>query len=164
MNPSKFFVIIDLTFNLDLSLAKYIFRAESKLAPSQWETSLQSNAVSHWLGETAQHINTFKCQPRIYGPSLVITMSTDELAPDGLVQEQIHSLQWRHNERYSVTNHRCLDCLLNRLFRRGSKKIWKLRVSGLCEGNPPVTGGFLSQSASDAESVSIWWRHHVPAI
>ena len=32
-------------------------RAESRLAPSQWETSLQSNAVSHWLGahlESAQ--------------------------------------------------------------------------------------------------------------
>ena len=26
------------------------FRAESRLAPSQWETSLQSNAISHWLG------------------------------------------------------------------------------------------------------------------
>ena len=26
------------------------FRADSKLAPSQCETSLQSNAVSHWLG------------------------------------------------------------------------------------------------------------------
>ena len=25
-------------------------RADSKLASSQWETSLQSNAVSHWLG------------------------------------------------------------------------------------------------------------------
>ena len=25
-------------------------RADSRLAPSQWETSLQSNAVSHWLG------------------------------------------------------------------------------------------------------------------
>ena len=24
-------------------------RADSRLAPSQWETSLQSNAVSHWL-------------------------------------------------------------------------------------------------------------------
>ena len=24
--------------------------ADSRLAPSQWETSLQSNAVSHWLG------------------------------------------------------------------------------------------------------------------
>ena len=25
-------------------------RADSRLAPSQWETSLQGNAVSHWLG------------------------------------------------------------------------------------------------------------------
>ena len=25
-------------------------RADSRLAPSQWETSLQSNVVSHWLG------------------------------------------------------------------------------------------------------------------
>ena len=25
-------------------------RADSRLAPSQWETSIQSNAVSHWLG------------------------------------------------------------------------------------------------------------------
>ena len=25
-------------------------RADSRLAPSQWETLLQSNAVSHWLG------------------------------------------------------------------------------------------------------------------
>ena len=27
-------------------------------------------------------------------------------------------LQWRHNERDGVSNHRRLDCLLNRLFRR----------------------------------------------
>ena len=27
-----------------------IFRVDSRLAPSQWETLLQSNAVSHWLG------------------------------------------------------------------------------------------------------------------
>ena len=26
------------------------FRSDSRLAPSQWETALQSNAVSHWLG------------------------------------------------------------------------------------------------------------------
>ena len=25
-------------------------RADSRIAPSQWETSLQSNAISHWLG------------------------------------------------------------------------------------------------------------------
>ena len=28
-------------------------------------------------------------------------------------------------------------------------------------GNSPVTGAFPSQRASNAENVSIWWRHHV---
>ena len=32
------------------------------------------------------------------------------------------SLQWRHNWRDSVSNHQPHDCLLNRLFRRRSKK------------------------------------------
>ena len=44
--------------------------------------------------------------------------------------------------------------------RRRSKKTSKLCVTGLCEGNLPVTGEFPSQRASDAENVSIWWRHH----
>ena len=30
--------------------AQLSHRADSRLAPRQWETSLQSNAVSHWLG------------------------------------------------------------------------------------------------------------------
>ena len=51
-------------------------------------------------------------------------------------------------------------CLLNRLFRRRSKKISKLRVTGLCAGNSPATGEFPAQMASYAENVSIWWRHH----
>ena len=45
------------------------------------------------------------------------------------------ALQWHHNERDSVSNHRRLDGLLNRLFRRRLKETSKLRVSGLCEGN-----------------------------
>ena len=35
-----------------------------------------------------------------------------------------------------------------------------LRVTGLCAGNSPVTGEFPSQMASNAENVSISWRHH----
>ena len=31
-----------------------ISRADSKFAPKQWETSLQSNVVSHWLGANLQ--------------------------------------------------------------------------------------------------------------
>ena len=30
----------------------------------------------------------------------------------------------------------------------------------LCAGNSPVTGEFPAQRASNAENVSIWWRHH----
>ena len=42
------------------------------------------------------------------------------------------------------------------------KKKSKLRVTGLCVGNLPVTGDFPAQRDSKAENVSIWWRHHVP--
>ena len=52
------------------------------------------------------------------------------------------SLQSHHNEHDGVSNHQTHDCLLNRLIRRRSKKTSKLRVTGLCEGNPLVTGGF----------------------
>ena len=69
------------------------------------------------------------------------------------------TLQWRHNERDGVSNHQRLVCLLNCLFRRRAKKILKLRVAGLFEGNPAVTGGFPSQRTSNAENVFIWWRH-----
>ena len=71
------------------------------------------------------------------------------------------SLLWRQNGCDDVLNHQPYDCLLNRSFRRSSKKTSKLRVTGLCVGNSPVTGEFPSQMASNAENVSIWWRHHV---
>ena len=69
-------------------------------------------------------------------------------------------LQWRHNECDGVSNYQGLDCLFSCLFSRRSKKTSELHVSGLCEGNPSVTGGFPSQRASNAVNVSIWWRHH----
>ena len=70
------------------------------------------------------------------------------------------TLQWHHNELNGVSNHQRLYCLLNRLFRRRSKKISQLRDTGLCEGNSPVTSEFLAQRASNAEKVSISWHHH----
>ena len=69
-------------------------------------------------------------------------------------------LQWRHNGRDDVSNHQPDDCLLKRLFRRRSKKISQLCVTGLCAGNSPVTGEFPAQMAGNVENVSIWWRHH----
>ena len=59
-------------------------------------------------------------------------------------RRQNHSLplQWRHNWRDGVSNHQPHDCLLNHLFMRRSKKTSKLRVTGLCAGNSPVTDEF----------------------
>ena len=42
------------------------------------------------------------------------------------------SLRWRHNGQDGVSNQQPHDCLLNRLFRRISKKISNLCVTGLC--------------------------------
>ena len=70
------------------------------------------------------------------------------------------TLQWCHNEHHGISNHQPHDCLLNLLFRRRSKKTSKLHVTGLCEGNSPMTGEFRAQRASNTENVSIWWHHH----
>ena len=76
-----------------------------------------------------------------------------DVKPNECFNKQLicQSLQWRHNGRGGVSNHQPNDCSL----RRRSKNTAKLRVTGLCAGNSPVT------KASNAENVSIWWRHHV---
>ena len=45
-------------------------------------------------------------------------------------------------------------------FRRRSKKTSELRVAGLYAVNSPVTGEIPTQRTSNAETISIWWRHH----
>ena len=67
-------------------------------------------------------------------------------------QQTWYSLQLHHNKHDGISNHRPPhDCLLKRLFRRRSKKTLKLHITGLCEGNSPVTGEFPTQRASNAE-------------
>ena len=73
---------------------------------------------------------------------------------------RLSPIRWRHNGHDGVSNHQPYDCLFNRLFRRRLKKTSKLRVTGLCVGNSLVPGEFPAQMASNAENVSIWWRHH----
>ena len=72
---------------------------------------------------------------------------------------QNNALRWRHNGHDGVSNHQPHHCLLNRLLSCRSKKTSKLRVTGLCAGNSPVTGEFPAQMTSNAKNVSIWWRN-----
>ena len=61
-------------------------------------------------------------------------VSVTSETPCIISQETWTTLGWRHNGLDSVSNHQPHHCLLNRWFRRRSKKTSKLRVTGLCEG------------------------------
>ena len=74
-----------------------------------------------------------------------------------------YTLHWRHRDHDGLSNHQPHDCLINGLFGRRSKKTSKLRVTGLCAGKSPGTGEIPAQMASNAENVSILWRHRVVA-
>ena len=69
----------------------------------------------------------------------------------------ICTLQWRHNG-HQITS---LTIVYSTIYSGADqRKTSELHVTGLCVGNSPGTGEFLAQMASNAENVSIWWRHH----
>ena len=70
-----------------------------------------------------------------------------------ITSSAVMKLQWRHNGLDGVSNNQSCDFLLNRLFRRRSKKTSKLRATGLYARNWPKTGEFPSQRASNAENL-----------
>ena len=120
--------------------------------PSLWNLTmvhswrLDTWCVTNVLGDYLAPISY--CNP-------VLTQICDTIWPHWTT-----TLQWRHNGHDCVSNHQPHDCLLNRLFRRRLKKTSKLRITGPCAGNSPLTGEFPAQRVSNAEKVSIWWRRH----
>ena len=76
-----------------------------------------------------------------------------------------YTLHWRHNDHAGVSHHQTHDCLLNRLFRRRSKKTSKLRVTGLCVGNSPGSGksphkGLVTRKMFPIDDVIMTLSHH----
>ena len=43
-------------FDIGQNISSHIYRADSRFAPSQWETALLCNAVSHWLGVSLESV------------------------------------------------------------------------------------------------------------
>ena len=70
------------------------------------------------------------------------------------------TLQWRHNERDSVSNQHPHDCLLIRLFRRRSTEASKLLVTGFVWGIYQWPGNSPHKWSVTRKKISIWWRHH----
>ena len=130
-----------------------------KTVPSRYFTWWDENKRIHY---TAKHIFGIACTLILFQFPLsahVITFIFILIYVLTCAAGTLTALVWRHKEHDGGSHHQPHDCLLNRLFRRRSKKTWKLRVTGLCAGNSPVTEEFPTQRASNAENASIWWRH-----
>ena len=136
VNPSCYHILY--CVSRECLLCTYLMRLYLRFI--RWAPSFSARSVICWSWSWLTTASDVIVHPRNYVANL--------------------PLQWRHDGRGNASNHQPRDCLLNNLFRRRSKKTSKLRVTGICEGNSPVTDGFLAQMASDAENVSIWWRHH----
>ena len=82
----------------------------------------------------------------------------------------MYSLQWRHNESDCVTNNRHYDYLLNRFFRRRSKKTFKLVSPAFVRGihlwtldsphKGPIMGKYFNLMTSLCYD-DVTWRHVV---
>ena len=77
-----------------------------------------------------------------------------------LVLGQWYALQWRHDKCDRVSNRRRLHCLLNcwsgadqRKHRSSASLAFVREIHRLQVGSP-------HKKASNAENISIWWRHH----
>ena len=98
-----------------------------------------------WHGFTThKDFNTFGYRGNVYSPRGV---NIDKLHYNDVTMSAMSSQITRFTIVYSTvyTRHR-------------SKKTLKLRVTGLCAGNSPLTGEFPTQRASNAENISIWWH------
>ena len=109
-------------------------RTDSRFAPSQWETALLCNAVSHWLGASLESALTLYCGTqeaqvnRKPKPMVLHRVHLYLLKWSGAGRKFI-ILPWRHISNMSSqisTN----SCLFNSLFRLKTKNISELCISG----------------------------------
>ena len=99
----------------------------------------------------------------------------DEISITTCTSRICHFVNIRCSQRRQISqNDHCTDVIMSAMASQitgvsivcstvgsdADRKISKLRVTGLCAGNSPVTCEFPAQKASEAENVSIWWRHH----
>ena len=110
----------------------------------QWRGALMFSLICVWINgwENNHEAGDLRCHCAHYD---VIVMGGKHVVRTTNPIDITVTLQWAP----WLLKSQHLDYLLNHLFRITSKKTSKLHVTGLCEGNPPVTGGFPSQRASN---------------
>ena len=93
-------------------------RPNKRLSKQPWGWWFETPSLSLW-----RQCNDAKAISRQCSLQSVMRIFQSDLA---IIDYGNISLHWRHNGRDSVSYHQPHDCLLNRLFRRRSKKTSKL--------------------------------------
>ena len=79
----------------------------------------------------------------------------------GIFQTGSFLLQWRHNESDYISNHRCLHCFSTVGPGADQRKDQSSASLASVRGVHRWRVNYPPKKASNAENVSIWWRHHV---
>ena len=108
-------------------------------AASLWETTLHCNIISYWLGTFTKLSLIFKVDFHLFAP-------------------QYSDVIWV--PYHGFLNHWQLHCLCYNLFELTQREHQGSALLALCEGNPRIISGFLSQRASNVEIVSTSWYKH----
>ena len=122
-------------------------RADSRFAPSQWETALLCNAVSHWLGASLESALTLHCGTQ---------KAQVKRKPKPMVLHRVHLylLKWSGAGRKFILLPRCHISDISSQISTNSAVYstacsdWKQRtyqnfaLVALYEGKLPMTGGF----------------------
>ena len=80
-----------------------------------------------------------------------VSSSSDSQFNSISVSKGLSTLRLGHKGNYGVSSDQPHNCLPNRLFRFKWMKTPTLCVTGLCEGNSPVTSEFPTQKVSQPE-------------
>ena len=73
---------------------------------------------------------------------------------------RLETLLWRYMSAMASQISANSTVCLTVCFRKQWRAHTNSTLLAVCEGNPPVTGGFPSQRASNAETISMVWRRH----
>ena len=113
------------------------------------------SGILHIHGDLVNFGRFSACGGSFTGPIGTITSPNypDDVYPPNLdceyhVEVESGKVRTFYNTYYNDVIMGAMESQVKRLFRRRSKKTPKLRVTGLCAGNSPVTGEFPAQRAS----------------
>ena len=123
----------------DKHLTEILYNCPQVIIPGTPLPAVGSGAPVHSIGKMSSTLHLIWQMPHsTMKPLYIMCICFLLIYPHGrtiialfLYQYSV-SLQWRHYDRDSISNHQPHNYLPNRLFRRRSKKTSKLRVTGLC--------------------------------